>query len=107
MTATLSMSARERARPRRALDFNFRTTRQEVCWLLDGTFNSAPDTPSPVYPDRLIRPLPRRTLRSRLSIDAADTIHYPPTPRHPRSSTVSETPKRWPRTGKLMPGKKP
>ncbi|KAJ5381681.1 uncharacterized protein N7496_004109 [Penicillium cataractarum] len=47
---------------------------------MNGTFNSAPDTPSPVYPDRLIRPLPRRTLRSRLSTDAADTIHYPPTP---------------------------
>ncbi|KAF7712311.1 Uncharacterized protein PECH_003610 [Penicillium ucsense] len=47
---------------------------------LNGTFNSAPDTPSPIYPDRLIRPLPRRSLRSRLSIDAADTIHYPPTP---------------------------
>ncbi|CAI7656715.1 unnamed protein product [Penicillium manginii] len=47
---------------------------------LNGTFNSAPDTPSAVYPDRLIRPLPRKTLRSRLSIDAADTILYPPTP---------------------------
>ncbi|KAJ5134166.1 hypothetical protein N7448_000812 [Penicillium atrosanguineum] len=46
----------------------------------DGTFNSAPDTPSLVYPDRLIRPLPKRTLRSRLSTDAADDIHYPPTP---------------------------
>ncbi|KAL4988451.1 hypothetical protein BDW68DRAFT_92218 [Aspergillus falconensis] len=41
---------------------------------------SAPDTPSPVYPDRLIRPLPRRTLRSRLSSDAADSILYPPAP---------------------------
>jgi hypothetical protein len=51
-----------------------------VALCVDGTFNSAPDTPSPVYPDRLIRPLPRRTLRSRLSTDAADTIHYPPTP---------------------------
>ena len=50
------------------------------CTRVDGTFNSAPDTPSPVYPDRLIRPLPKRTLRSRLSTDAADTIHYPPTP---------------------------
>lgn len=46
----------------------------------DGTLNSAPDTPSPVYPDRLIRPLPKRTLRSRLSTDAADTILFPPTP---------------------------
>lgn len=51
-----------------------------VCSCVDGTFNSAPDTPSPVYPDRLIRPLPKRTLRSRLPTDAADTIHYPPTP---------------------------
>lgn len=47
---------------------------------IDGAFNSAADTPSPVYPDRLIRPLPRRTLRSRLSLDAADSILYPPTP---------------------------
>jgi hypothetical protein len=50
------------------------------CTHVDGAFNSAPDTPSTIYPDRLIRPLPRRTLRSRLSSDAADTIFYPPTP---------------------------
>lgn len=43
-------------------------------------YNTAPDTPSPIYPDRLIRPLPKRTLRSRLSSDAADSILYPPTP---------------------------
>ncbi|KAL2849204.1 hypothetical protein BJY01DRAFT_210862 [Aspergillus pseudoustus] len=47
---------------------------------LNGMFNSAPDTPSPVYPDRLIRPLPKRPLRSRLSSEAADSILYPPTP---------------------------
>ncbi|KAJ5251666.1 hypothetical protein N7489_002076 [Penicillium chrysogenum] len=46
----------------------------------DGVFNSSPDTPSTIYPDRLIRPLPRRTLRSRLSSDAADNLFYPPTP---------------------------
>lgn len=51
-----------------------------MCTCVDGTFNPAPDTPSPVYPDRLIRPLPKRTLRSRLSTDAADGIYYPPTP---------------------------
>lgn len=33
-----------------------------------------------MYPDRLIRPLPKRPLRSRLSTDAADTILFPPTP---------------------------
>ncbi|CAG8228022.1 unnamed protein product [Penicillium nalgiovense] len=47
---------------------------------LNGVFNSSPDTPSTIYPDRLIRPLPRRTLRSRLSSDAADNLFYPPTP---------------------------
>lgn len=46
----------------------------------DGMFNSAPDTPSPVYPDRLIRPLPKRTLRSRLPSDAAESMSYPPAP---------------------------
>ncbi|THC88368.1 hypothetical protein EYZ11_012190 [Aspergillus tanneri] len=43
-------------------------------------YNTTPDTPSPIYPDRLIRPLPKRTLRSRLSSDAADSILFPPTP---------------------------
>ncbi|KAF7592620.1 hypothetical protein BBP40_012642 [Aspergillus hancockii] len=47
---------------------------------LNGMYNTAPDTPSPVYPDRLIRPLPKRTLRSRLSSDAAESILFPPTP---------------------------
>ncbi|EAW12742.1 uncharacterized protein ACLA_011690 [Aspergillus clavatus NRRL 1] len=47
---------------------------------LNGMYNSAPDTPSPVYPDRLIRPLPKRTLRSRLSTEAADSILYPLAP---------------------------
>lgn len=47
---------------------------------LNGMYNTAPDTPSPVYPDRLIRPLPKRTLRSRLSSEAAESIFYPPAP---------------------------
>ncbi|KAB8233115.1 uncharacterized protein BDW43DRAFT_319874 [Aspergillus alliaceus] len=47
---------------------------------LNGMYNTAPDTPSPVYPDRLIRPLPKRTLRSRLSSETAESILYPPAP---------------------------
>lgn len=35
---------------------------------------------SSVFPDRLIRPLPRRSLRSRLSEEAADAIPFPPNP---------------------------
>lgn len=42
--------------------------------------SSATDASSPVYPDRLIRPLPKRTLRSRLSSDMADSISYPVAP---------------------------
>lgn len=40
----------------------------------------SPDTTSPIYPDRPIRPLPRRRLRSRLSPEFADSIKYPPAP---------------------------
>lgn len=46
--------------------------------LPGGSYIITPDTPSSVYPDRLIRPLPRRTLRSRLSQEAAHSINYPP-----------------------------
>ena len=35
---------------------------------------------SPRYPDRLIRPLPKHPLRSRLSPEAAGSILYPPAP---------------------------
>ncbi|KAI9802604.1 MAG: hypothetical protein M1833_001678 [Piccolia ochrophora] len=38
------------------------------------------DTASPLYPDRPIRPLPKRRLRSRLSEDVAESILAPPRP---------------------------
>jgi hypothetical protein len=41
---------------------------------------SPPETTSP-YPDRPIRPLPKRPLRERLSPDVAQTIKYPPAPK--------------------------
>uniref|UniRef100_A0A093UMV1 Protein IBD2 n=1 Tax=Talaromyces marneffei PM1 TaxID=1077442 RepID=A0A093UMV1_TALMA len=47
---------------------------------LGGTYSATPDTPSPIYPDRLIRPLPKRPLRSRLSPEAAESILFPPAP---------------------------
>lgn len=40
----------------------------------------SPDTMSSIYPDRPIRPLPKRRLRERLSPDVAETIKYPPAP---------------------------
>lgn len=58
-----------------------------VRWLIQPTWLSrpaefgrkmSPETASPVFPDRLIHPLPKRRLRERLSSDAADLIKYPP-----------------------------
>lgn len=40
----------------------------------------SPETASP-YPDRPIRPLPKRPLRERLSPDVAQSIKYPPAPK--------------------------
>lgn len=39
------------------------------------------DTISPIYPDRPIRPLPKRRLRSRLSPEVANSILFPKAPR--------------------------
>jgi hypothetical protein len=43
---------------------------------------SSPDTTSPMYPDRPIRPLPKRSLRDRMSPEQAASVvfpHHPPT----------------------------
>lgn len=40
----------------------------------------SPDTASPIYPERAIRPLPKSRLKSRLSPEQASTIVYPPVP---------------------------
>ncbi|KAI4866148.1 hypothetical protein F4820DRAFT_447275 [Hypoxylon rubiginosum] len=40
----------------------------------------SPESSSPLFPDRPIRPLPKRRLRERLSPDVADSIQYPPAP---------------------------
>lgn len=48
----------------------------------NSSYHSSPSpdqgVPSTVFPDRLIRPLPKRTLKSRLSLEAAESIEYPP-----------------------------
>lgn len=62
-------------------------------WLIDpileclglystnSTRDMSPDTMSSMYPDRPIRPLPKRRLRERLSPDVAESIKYPPAPK--------------------------
>ncbi|KAI2639253.1 hypothetical protein GGS21DRAFT_506727 [Xylaria nigripes] len=46
-----------------------------------GTYeNMSPDSTSSLFPDRPIRPLPKRRLRERLSPDVAESIKYPPVP---------------------------
>ena len=48
----------------------------------------SPDTTSPIYPERPIRPLPRSRLKSKLSPEQASSITYPPDP-PPTSPTLS------------------
>jgi len=50
----------------------------------------SPDTLSPLWPDRPIRPMPRNRLSSRLSPEQADSIVYPPQP--PSSSPLFSFP---------------
>lgn len=40
----------------------------------------SPESSSSLFPDRPIRPLPKRRLRERLSPDVAESIQYPPAP---------------------------
>ncbi|KAK8185206.1 uncharacterized protein BKA78DRAFT_298931 [Phyllosticta capitalensis] len=49
-------------------------------WRSTSIRHSSPDTVSPLYPDRPIRPLPKRRLRSRLSPEQAESITYPTPP---------------------------
>ncbi|KAJ6164482.1 hypothetical protein N7470_003154 [Penicillium chermesinum] len=54
---------------------------------LNGTFNSAPDTPSPIYPDRLIRPLQNEpSALASPPTRPTPSFTHPPRP-HPKSST--------------------
>ncbi|KAL5120740.1 hypothetical protein ACEQ8H_001220 [Pleosporales sp. CAS-2024a] len=49
-------------------------------WTRSSPLRSSPDTASAMYPERPIRPLPRRSLRARLSPEQAETIVYPDHP---------------------------
>jgi hypothetical protein len=49
-------------------------------WSRSSPLRSSPDTSSSMYPDRPIRPLPRRSLRARLSPEQAETIEFPNNP---------------------------
>lgn len=58
-----------------------------VLWLLPAAVYSPQSSAgfqsehtSPIYPDRPIRPLPKKPLKSRLSPEVADSILYPPAP---------------------------
>ncbi|KAI0600573.1 hypothetical protein F4775DRAFT_590132 [Biscogniauxia sp. FL1348] len=55
-------------------------TLSRLCWASGQPENMSPESSSSLFPDRPIRPLPKRRLRERLSPDVADSIKYPPTP---------------------------
>lgn len=48
----------------------------------DSTDKMSTESVSSIYPDRPIRPLPKRRMRDRLSSEELDTINYPPAPQH-------------------------
>lgn len=61
-------------------------TRRNLSYRTElSTQTMSPDTVSSLFPDRPIRPLPKRRLRERLSPEAADSIKYP-------SSTLDSIP---------------
>ncbi|RCI16610.1 hypothetical protein L249_2900 [Ophiocordyceps polyrhachis-furcata BCC 54312] len=49
------------------------------CGAVDNSQSMSSDTVSSLFPDRPIRPLPKRRLRERLSPEVAQSIKYPPT----------------------------
>ena len=49
-------------------------------WSRSSPLRSSPDASSSMYPDRPIRPLPRRSLRARLSPEQAEAIEFPHNP---------------------------
>lgn len=57
---------------------------------MGASYLSSPDMQSSVFPDRLIRPLPKRSLRSRLSQEAAEAIPFPPNPPSSSFPTYSQ-----------------
>lgn len=52
----------------------------EYAWPRRCSLTRSPDTLSPVYPDRPIRPMPKNRLKSRLSPEQAGSLIYPPDP---------------------------
>jgi hypothetical protein len=52
-------------------------TKRDCNRPIDRSTTMSPDTVSTLFPDRPIRPLPKRRLRERLSPEVADSIKYP------------------------------
>ncbi|KAF2151413.1 hypothetical protein K461DRAFT_314256 [Myriangium duriaei CBS 260.36] len=59
-------------------------------WPRRSSVTRSPDTVSPLWPDRPIRPMPKNRLRSTLSPEQADSIVYPPHP--PQTSPLFSFP---------------
>lgn len=54
--------------------------RAEITHAYHATSPRSPDTASPIYPERAIRPLPKSRLKSKLSPGQAETLVFPPEP---------------------------
>lgn len=62
--------------------------RAEISQAYHATSPRSPDTASPIYPERAIRPLPKSRLKSKLSPAQAESLVFPPEP-PPASPTLN------------------
>lgn len=78
---TTSRKRSRRSRRRHVLTNNAEVERRaEITHAYHATSPRSPDTASPIYPERAIRPLPRSRLKSKLSPGQAETLVFPPEP---------------------------
>lgn len=82
-----SIPVATKKRPRNVLTRDSEVERRaEISHAFASTSPRSPDTASPIYPERAIRPLPKSRLKSKLSPGQAETLVFPPEP-----PTVSPT----------------
>lgn len=77
-------------RPAEENGLTFASLHTDYVWPRRSSLTRSPDTLSPIYPDRPIRPMPKNRLRSKLSPEQAGNIVYPPDP--PSSSPLFKFP---------------
>jgi hypothetical protein len=80
-SAPAATTIRKRRRRTSELTIDLEVERRaEISSAYHATSPRSPDTASPIYPERAIRPLPKSRLKSKLSPGQAETLVFPPEP---------------------------